>query len=486
MQGGSFAEALKAAFGVQVLSIIGAVALLLLGWVVALVAAAGVRRAMALGQINRRLEPAFGRAVNLELVVSRLVFWFILLVALVAAFNSLDLQVVSAPFAAMIGDVVGYLPQLLAALVLAVVGWMLALAGRTGLTRLLDRTSIDEKLSAEAGMRPIGESIGHVGYWVVLLLFLPLVLGALGLQGLLGPVQHLVDRLLGFVPNLFAAGLILVVGYYVAKIVRGIVSNLLIASRAQTLVRSAGLGESTDLPKLAGAVVFIVIFVPALISALDALQIEAVSEPARHMLTQFVAAVPELIAAGLILGVTWYVARFVSGLVSNVLEGAGADRLGEKLGLQPMLGQLRLSRLIGQLLVFFAMLLAAAEAANRLQFVQLSGLVASFVTFGADVLLGIVILLIGLWLANLLGSAVGRSTHRDAGWLSGLVRTLIIGLVLAMGLRAMGIADSIVNLAFGLTLGAVAVAVALAFGLGGREAAGRLLEHWFSKLRRND
>ncbi|MCC7216995.1 MAG: hypothetical protein IT517_09510, partial [Burkholderiales bacterium] len=62
---------------------------------------------------------------------------------------------------------------------------------------------------------------------------------------------------------------------------------------------------------------------------------------------------------------------------------------------------------------------------------------------------------------------------------------LIIGLVLAMGLRSMGVADSIVNLAFGLTLGAVAIAVALSFGLGGREAAGKLMEHWFSKLRRD-
>jgi hypothetical protein len=51
-----------------------------------------------------------------------------------------------------------------------------------------------------------------------------------------------------------------------------------------------------------------------------------------------------------------------------------------------------------------------------------------------------------------------------------------------MGLRAMGIADDIVNLAFGLTLGAIAVAVALSFGLGGREAAGELMKNWLSKF----
>ena len=63
--------------------------------------------------------------------------------------------------------------------------------------------------------------------------------------------------------------------------------------------------------------------------------------------------------------------------------------------------------------------------------------------------------------------------------------SMILGLVLAMGLRAMGIADSIVELAFGLVLGAIAVAVALSFGLGGREAAGRQMEHWLSRMRRD-
>ena len=57
-----------------------------------------------------------------------------------------------------------------------------------------------------------------------------------------------------------------------------------------------------------------------------------------------------------------------------------------------------------------------------------------------------------------------------------------MGLVLAMGLKAMGIADSIVNLAFGLTLGAVAVAFALSFGLGGQEAAARLLRKLQDKV----
>lgn len=86
-------------------------------------------------------------------------------------------------------------------------------------------------------------------------------------------------------------------------------------------------------------------------------------------------------------------------------------------------------------------------------------------------------------LASSLQTTFGASGERTVGLAR--VARLAIGLVIAMALRAMGIADDIVNLAVGLTLGAVAVAVALAFGLGGREAAGRQMEHWLSRLRKD-
>jgi hypothetical protein len=96
------------------------------------------------------------------------------------------------------------------------------------------------------------------------------------------------------------------------------------------------------------------------------------------------------------------------------------------------------------------------------------------------------IAVIGFWLANLAYQAVARASGEKTSGLAQLARLAILGLVIAMGLRAMGIADDIVNLAFGLTLGAVSIAFALSFGLGGREAAGRQMEHWLSRLRKDD
>jgi len=230
--------------------------------------------------------------------------------------------------------------------------------------------------------------------------------------------------------------------------------------------------------------VFILVFVPTLIAALDALKVEAISRPATEMLERLLAAVPNLVAAALILVVTWFVAKFVADLLSRLLAGMGLDTLPAKLGMsEAFAGPLKPSGLVGFLALFFAMLFATVEAAHRLDFTQVRDLVSMFIKFGGEVLLGGAILVIGFWLASLAFNAISRASGKTG--LARLARLAILGLVIAMGLRAMGIADDIVNLAFGLTLGAVAVAFALAFGLGGRDAAGKQMEHWLSQLRKD-
>ena len=204
------------------------------------------------------------------------------------------------------------------------------------------------------------------------------------------------------------------------------------------------------------------------------------------MLGKLLAAVPNIVAAALILTVTYYVARFAAGLVARLLAGIGFDTLPGKLGLASVFaGGVQPSRLVSMLVLFFAMLFATVEAANRLEFTQVRDVVTLFIKFGGNILLGATILTIGFWLANIAHSVIKRADTTHSESLAGIARVAILGLVIAMGLRAMGIADDIVNLAFLLTFGAVAVAVALSFGLGGREAAGRQMEYWLAKLRKD-
>ena len=106
------------------------------------------------------------------------------------------------------------------------------------------------------------------------------------------------------------------------------------------------------------------------------------------------------------------------------------------------------SQLVSMLVLFFAMLFAAVEAANRLEFGQVRDVVTLFIKFGGNIVLGGTILTIGFWLANVAYNAIHRADTTHSESLAGIARIATLGLVIAMGLRAMGIADDIVNLAF--------------------------------------
>jgi hypothetical protein len=110
-------------------------------------------------------------------------------------------------------------------------------------------------------------------------------------------------------------------------------------------------------------------------------------------------------------------------------------------------------------------------------------LVSQFIVAAGQVLLGLVIFGIGLYLADLADRVIRSSGAAQANILAPAARISIIIFSGALALRQMGIAEDIVNMAFGLLLGAVAVAVAIAFGLGGREVAERQLERWQASLR---
>ncbi len=128
------------------------------------------------------------------------------------------------------------------------------------------------------------------------------------------------------------------------------------------------------------------------------------------------------------------------------------------------------------------LLFAAIEAARQLGFGALADLLVAFTVLAGQVLLGLVIFAIGLYLANLAAAAVRATGSPQADLLAAVARAAVLVLTGAMALRQMGLANEIVNLAFGLLLGALAVAAALAFGLGGRAVAGRELEAWTQAL----
>ena len=264
--------------------ILAAIAILIIGWIVALIIAAGIKKVLQKLGTNQRLSGATGHRANIESIVSRIVFWIVMIIAVIGAFNVLNLTSVSGPFSNMIQQFLLFIPQLLAAIAVGFIGWIVANLVKMGLQKLLDRTELDEKLSADVGVSPISQNISEIVYWLILLLFLPIVLSILGLTGLLVPVQNMVNEVVSFLPNIFIAAVIVFVGYILAKIVCGIVEGLVGSLNLQQHAQKIGMFKNSNLSQVLGSFVFAIIIITALIIGFEALGVEAISQPATAML----------------------------------------------------------------------------------------------------------------------------------------------------------------------------------------------------------
>jgi hypothetical protein len=135
------------------------------------------------------------------------------------------------------------------------------------------------------------------------------------------------------------------------------------------------------------------------------------------------------------------------------------------------------SRIVANVAMIAIILAASIEAAKQVGGGTIAIFLAQVTELGGKVIFGTLIIVVGIFLARIISNLVGSGTG-EGGFGQTIVRYAIIALFTAIGLTFMGLADQIVILAFGLILGSAAVAAALAFGLGGREAAARVAERW--------
>ena len=180
-------ESLASQLGATLPSVGGALLILLFGWFAAVVIRAIARRGLRALGTNRRIEASTGNSIDVEGGTSTVLYYVVLALVLVAFFNALNLEQVSSSMQGLVDQMLGFVPKLIAGGILLLVAWVLATVLRSIAASALAATTLDEKLSGEAGMRPMSETLGSVLYWLVILLFLPGILGALEMQGLLDP-----------------------------------------------------------------------------------------------------------------------------------------------------------------------------------------------------------------------------------------------------------------------------------------------------------
>lgn len=470
----------------------GLILSLLAGWLVALF----VRKTGAdekLATLLSKEEPL--PKTTFAQLAGRIAFWVGILLTLVAFLNHVQLEGAAAPLNALLGEILQYAPRVLGAALILLAAYIVARMLRYLIITGLSKTRIDERVSEqlvegreEEAPVPVSKTLADTVYWLVFLLFLPAALGALELQGLFEPVVGMFETFLGFVPNLVSGALILFVGWIVARLVQRILTNLSSAAGVDRLSEKVGIQKALgkqQLSNLIGVVAHVLIILPVAIAALDALQIESITRPASQMLGMLLNALPAIFGAGLVVVVSYFIGRAVAELVTNLLSSAGFDNILVKLGVTEEGADTERrppSNIGGDIVMIAIMLFAFIEAASLLGFTNLASLTMEIMEIGGHILLGLAIIALGLYLGRAAANVIDRSQIKRSELLAMLARVAILILATAMGLRQMGLANEIIVTAFSLTLGALAVAFALAFGLGGREEAAEQVREWRRKL----
>ena len=393
-------------------------------------------------------------------------------------------------------QVMNWGPKILIAVLILIATWIVARVVKWVIQKAIDRTPALRRHMTGTPEETVGHQLGTIAKLIIWLVGIMAALQFLKLGQILTPINELVNEIFAFLPHLIAAGLIFFLGLVVARIVRRLVETVLVAANVDGLLARVGIGSTegtarTDpaavppgaapgatrasIARAAGVLVYALIVIPVAIAALQALEISAIAGPATAMLNEILAAIPHVLAAALWIGIAFVAGRFLKTIIEAILPPTGFDDAIRSTGVLP--SSAFPSRLVANIAMIAVILAASIEAAGQLGGATVAIFLAQVTELGGKVIFGTLIIVVGIFLARIIANLVGSGTG-EGGFAQTIVRYAIIALFTAIGLTFMGLADQIVILAFGLILGSGAVATALAFGLGGRDAAARILERW--------
>lgn len=373
------------------------------------------------------------------------------------------------------------LPGVVGAIVVFVVGWLIAIVIRKIVHGLMKKTEWDERLLGNT-IVDTNKFVANLVYYLFMVILLLIVLEMLGLSHVLDPIKHMLTEFLGFIPNIVAAGAIVFLGYVIALFVSNLVK--MAGSFIDRLAETTGFKDTEKLIYFLQKIVFVVIFIPSIIQALNALQLDAITNPANNILHALTDAVPNIIGAVLIVVIFGVGGKFLSSFLGELLGNMGADEFGKKLQLFIVSEDHSLSKTVANIVYFFIVFFGVVTGIEMLGFDRLSEIFHTILNLLGSILFGLLVMVIGNVVATTVHSGLLKANENSH--IAGIARVGIIGLFLAIALRTMGIANSIVELAFGLTLGSLAVTIALAYGLGGREAAGKHMEKILKRFQKDE
>jgi hypothetical protein len=199
--------------------------------------------------------------------------------------------------------------------------------------------------------------------------------------------------------------------------------------------------------------------------------------------------VPALFGALVILFAGYLVAKVVDKGTQRVLRRVRFNQLLERGGVMHAVersgSHLNPAKVVGNVLFWFVMFAVLLVAANAIGLESLANVFSELVSYIPSVIAAIVIIILGIVLGGFVGGLIMASAGALHGgpWLARTGRVGVIVLAVFMALQELGVATDIVTTAFAILFGAVALALALSFGLGNRELAAEVTREWYQRYR---
>lgn len=212
-------------------------------------------------------------------------------------------------------------------------------------------------------------------------------------------------------------------------------------------------------------------------------------ESSQQFLNEIASALPRIIGAIIILIIGWLLAKLVKRLFVKFLQLIKIDYITEKSGIEKFLkdGGLSITSIdiIGTLVYWFLMLIVIMATLNSLNLTGASVLFNEVLLYIPNIIVSIVILIIGIYLARMVSQILKTSLmgmkDKTSKLISQIAYVSIIILTIFVTLSQLNIATEIVTSAFQIIFGAICLALALAFGLGGRDKAAEIINDLMKK-----
>ena len=377
-----------------------------------------------------------------------------------------------------------YGPKLITALVILAVAYAVGKIVQWALAAGIKKAGFDGAGPKDASL---GKSLGSAAFWVILLFGVIQALTKLEMHQVADPLNNMVEQIMFYLPKIFGAAIVFSIFVLVAKVVKNTAQSVLVF--ADPMPEKLGLTSGpANVSGISATVLSALTIIIGGITALGVLDIPAITEPTSAILESVMAAVPNILLALIILGLFLMIAKFVSGLIIKTLPSTGVDKAIAELGVLKGADKgLTASSIIAKLSTFFIVLMGLIQALKALKFDMLTGAMDTVLGMGASIAFGAFIIFAGVFLARMISNAMSSAGGKATDTAAGIVKWVIIGLTMLMGISRMGldptggtfVLDVAKLLAMGAAVG-VAGAIAIGFGWGGRDWFGKQLENWRS------